>query len=500
MILCFTRMTGSSNLSILKKRRESYTMKLKHIDVTRILFPLLLFLFVIVFWQLLHSQVIHELPRYTGEMTALKSLNWGNMWGNVFLKQPSYWYYRISPTALFPLSLLDRDFLAPALGIHFPSQEFKYASRLVVEGIIGVACMSLAVYFLSISLGFSVFESFLAGLFVGVFKGISYFFSFASIVHVIPLLVIYSSMTILFFMKYLQSRKKKLLIGYYLFLLLAVGTWEQWINLLAFLLVFTIFYFVVTRKISLAIILNGLILPMTIFAGYMLVKYPTLKLEASNAGQEAEYVFSYPSRGLMIEDMISNASLHISDVIEPALFPWPMLSQSVIRGINPDELNTYNATIHSQKWSQAHYLAFTDWYAGVLFGLTLVFSVWLAIHIFKNPKEVFTAGTGLILLWTGFIAHLPIMYRALFIKPGWEGILGYKHMLSVVGAGILIAWIFSKIDQWLKRKFLTPPADKPGIYLATFYSCFLGIFLFLVMNNYVKIVITWFIRWRGLPW
>jgi len=95
---------------------------------------------------------------------------------------------------------------------------------------------------------------------------------------------------------------------------------------LAFILVFSIFYFVVTRKISFSIIINGLILPTTIFAGYMLVKYPTLKLEATNAGQEAEYVFSYHSRGLMVEDMVSNASLHIADVIEPALFPWPMLS------------------------------------------------------------------------------------------------------------------------------------------------------------------------------
>jgi len=163
-------------------------------------------------------------------------------------------------------------------------------------------------------------------------------------------------------------------------------------------------------------------------------------------------------------------------------------------------LNTYNTIIHSQKWSQAHYLAFTDWYAGLLFGLCLVFSVWLGIHIIKNPKEVFTAGTGLILLWTGFIAHLPIMYRAHFIQPGWEGLLGYKHMLSVVGAGILIAWIFSKIDQWLKRKFLTPPVEKPRIYLATFLSCFLGIFLFLVINKYIKMVITWYLRSRGMLW
>jgi hypothetical protein len=466
----------------------------------RILLPVILLTIVMIFWSILYMRSIQVFPVYTGEMNALKTLNWGNMWNNVLLSTPKYWYYRISPTALFPLSLLDRDLIAPAMGIHFPSLMFKYASRLVYEGFLGAGLMALAVYFLSINLGFTLFESFLAGLYVGVFKGISYFFYFASTVHVIPLLVIYSTMTILFFVKYLQVQKKRLLIGYYLFLLLAVGAWEQWINLLAFILIFSIVFMITSRKTIPSIIINGLIIPLVIFAGYMIVKYPTMKLEASNQGQEAEYVFSYPSERLMAEDMFSNASLHISDAIESALFPWPMLSQSVVIGINPNDINTYNHLRGDDRWSQAHYLAFADWYAGLLFGLALVFSVWLGIHIYKNPSEIFTAGTGLVLLWTGFVAHLPIMYRAHFIQPGWEGILGYKHMLSVVGVGIIIAWVFSKIDLWLKRKFLTPPIIKPQVYLATFLSCFIGISIFLIINNYVKIGITWYLRYRGMPW
>jgi hypothetical protein len=108
---------------------------------------------VVLFWQVLNSQFLHGRPEYTGDLTALKTLNWKNMWGNVLLATPKYWYYRIPPTALLPLSLLDREFLAPAFGIHFPSGEFRYAARLAAEGTLGAACMSLAVYLLSVTLG-----------------------------------------------------------------------------------------------------------------------------------------------------------------------------------------------------------------------------------------------------------------------------------------------------------------------------------------------------------
>jgi|WetSurMetagenome_2_1015567.scaffolds.fasta_scaffold00720_13 hypothetical protein len=466
----------------------------------RILLPVILFTIVMIFWSILYMRSIQVFPVYTGEMNALKTLNWGNMWNNVLLSTPKYWYYRYSPTALFPLSLLDRDLIAPAMGIHFPSLMFKHASRLVYEGFLGAGLMSLAVYFLSITLEFTHFESFLAGLYVGVFKGISYFFLFASTIHAMPLLVIYSVLAILFFVKFLKSQRKKFLIGYYAFLLLAVGAWEQWVNLLAFLLIFSIFILIIRRKISFSIVLNGLIVPAIIFTGYMIVKYPAMKLEASNQGQEAEYVFSYPSERFMAEDMISNASLHVADAVESALFPWPMLSQTVLYGIDPNAINSYNKVSNNDKWSQSHYLAFSDWYAGLLFGLTFLFSIWLGAYIFRNPEEIYKAGTGLVLLWTGFIAHLPIMYRGMFIKPGWEGLLGYKHMLSVVGVALIIAWLFGKLDAWLKKKLLLPPSNSQKKYSLAFFTFFTAICIFLVFNNTIKIAVSWYLRSRGMPW
>jgi hypothetical protein len=464
------------------------------------LFPVILFLIVLLFWTVLYIQSIQVIPRYTGEMFALKNLNWGNMWGNVYLSAPSYWYYRISSTALFPLSILDRDLIAPFLGINFPSQEFQFASRLVYEGILGAGLMALVVYFLARNLEFLPFGSFLAGLYVGVFKGISYFFRFASTIHVIPLLIIYSVLAILFFVKFLKSGRKKFLVGYYIFLLLAVGAWEQWVNLLAFLLVFTFFYLIASRRISFTVVLHGVILPILIFIGYMVVKYPAMQLEASNRGQEAEYVFSYPLAGLMAEDVISNASLHIADTVESALFPWSMLSLTVMSGIDPNEINTYNNVIGFDPWSNAHYLAFPDWYAGLLFGLSLVFSVWLARYIYLNPAEIYQAGIGLVLLWTGFIAHLPIKYRAIFLTPGWEGLLGYKHMLSVVGVGLLIAWLFGKFHAWLMKKQALQPGKILAMYNVLFYAVFFGISMFIIFNNYEKVVTAWFLRSRGMPW
>ena len=202
----------------------------------------------------------------------------------------------------------------------------------------------------------------------------------------------------------------------------------------------------------------------------------------------------------MAEDMISNASLHIADAVESALFPWSRLSHTITVGINPNEINTYNKIVGYDRWSQAHYMAFPDWYAGLLFGLSLVFSFWLAKYIYLNPAEIYKGGVGLILLWTGFVAHLPIKYRAIFLIPSWEGLLGYKHMLSVVGVGLLIAWLFGKFHAWLIKKQALQPDRKLGMYNALFFAVFIGISIFLIFNNYEKVVTAWFLHSRGMPW
>jgi cobalamin biosynthesis protein CobD/CbiB len=55
--------------------------------------------------------------------------------------------------------------------------------------------------------------------------------------------------------------------------------------------------------------------------------------------------------------------------------------------------------------------------------------------------------------------HYSELKKVHFIQRGWEGILGYKHMLSVVGAALIIAWLFGKQDGWWKVKLLLPPRN-----------------------------------------
>lgn len=480
------------------KRRKFIVNKEKIINIC---IPVLLFLIIVLFWIFTYKNTLSGIfvPTYTGEMNALKTLSWTTIWKNVYLSTDEYWYYRYSPTAWFPLALLDRDVYAPMLGINFPSPEFKVASRLIPFGIIEAGLLALAVFLLARSMKFSQKESFIAGIYMGSFKGIATFFRFASTVEAIFLLTIYISITVLFFLRYIQNYEKKYLLGYYLFFLLAVGAFEQWVNLLAFLILFSLLFILINHKWNKLVILHGILIPFFIFIIYLIGKYPYLKLESSNPGQEAEYVFSYDSEKLMAEDIAVNASHHIADVIEPILVPWPMLSRTVVDGIDPAQINLWNYN-HFRSWTKAHYMAFHDWYAGLILGIFSFFSILMIFYIWKRPKEYLTAGVALILIWTGFLANLPIMFRVHFIVPGYAGLLGYKHMQSVVGAALLIAWAYGKAAHWINQRKLQINNNSFNWKKAALFFIFGGLIIYLLVNNFCKVDTAIFLKNRGLPW
>lgn len=461
--------------------------------------PFLLFGIVISFWAFLNLDIITVTPTYTGEMNVLENLDWASMWRNVYLSTDDYWYYRFSPTALFPISILDRDFYAPLLGISFPSNEFKVASRLTSIGIIGAGLMALAAYFLARTLEFSLSESFLAGLYIGVFKGIGYFFRFASTVEVIPLFVTYVCFTILFFIKFSKSHDWKCLIGYYIFFLLSVGAWEQWVNLLAFIILFSILLMINGRKINKGILVNGIMIPIIVFLIYFITKLPYTKTETSYEGQEAEYVFSYYSIKLMGEDIAVNASHHITDSLESIVLPWPMLSRTVIDGADPAKMNLWNNHFFD-RWSNAHYLALSDWYAGIIFGIFCMITILISKYIYKNPNEFYTGGVGLLLIWTGFLAHVLIKFRAYFIVPGFAGMLGYKHMISVLGVALLLSWGYQKIKTIINFRKLKVKNISIDFSKTTIFFGYIGLLVYLISNNYFKVMIAFYLKSRGLPW
>jgi len=388
---------------------------------------------VLVFWAVVTATTVKQAPVYMGELKAIAQTDWISMWTWIDYGN----YYRYSPTALLPVGLLDRDYLAPLLGIEFPSERFASAHRLVPLFVFLIVFISLMTYRFCRRVSLGIPAALVAGLFIGLNKGFAYYFRYASTVATL-LLLVYTVFLLIFAVRYLHSRRLPDLAGYYLSLFLAVGSWEQWINLLGLLIVGSLILAVHSgRVLSKPILIHGLFIPLTIGVIYIALHAPTISSE-SNSIKEAQYVFSYPTRALMAEDMAVNASLHIASIVEPILFPWRMLSQSVLKNQDMDVHNAYNKIY--TPYSTIHYRGMGDWYAGLLGGLFLAFTAVLLVYIAKHRKNALPALLGIILTYAGFAVHLPVMYRTYFVLPGYVSLLDYKHALSILGFSILLGW------------------------------------------------------------
>jgi hypothetical protein len=225
--------------------------------------------------------------------------------------------------------------------------------------------------------------------------------------------------------------------------------------------------------------MHGIVIPLLVFSVYMIFRYPSFVSETSSI-KEAQCVFSYPAISLMIEDMVVNASLHISDTIDSVLIPWPLLSQSVIRNFDMNIWNPFNKAY--APYPSMHYRFLTDWYAGFLFCLFLGITGLFALYLQKNREEGYSGVIGIFLVWTGFIVHLPVMHRAYFAMPGY--LLGYKHVLSILGFSIFLGWAFKIV--WCR---LTRPLYYRGLLLL--------LSIWIVFCNYMKISLS---LSRGYPW
>jgi hypothetical protein len=317
-------------------------------------------------------------------------------------------------------------------------------------------------------------------------KGFAYYFYFASTIATI-LLAIYTCGCLIFWTRYCRNQRNLNLLGYYAFFFLAVGAWEQWINLLIFLIAFSAILMLADRKLDRRTLCHGVAIPLVVFCVYLILHYPSLHVESTSVS-EAQYVFSYPNVPLMIEDMIANASLHIASTFDSLLFPWPMLSQSVIGRLDMDAFNPYNKQYTA--YSTIHYQAFTDWYAGFMFALFLCVTVVILQYLRKHKSDLYGAGMGLGLVYAGFVIHVPVMYRTYFILPGVAGLLDYKHPLSILGASILLGWVVERAlssnrlrNNWMSRVALM-------ILLCAW----------IVFTNYMKIALSYSFPWGTFPW
>jgi len=434
-----------------------------------------LFLIVGIFWTILPTKT----PEYNYcEIEAISKVNLRTMWSWTDYKS----YSRYSPTGLLLFGLIDRHLIAPLHGIDFSDIQQSYrGKRLVPLFFLSFVLISLLTYWFSWKLFGNKWVSFVSGVYMGVNKAFFYFFYYADS-FALSLLMIYGLCFLIFWKNYLDSRRNIYLIGYYLFLLLCVGAWEQWINLLGFIVLFTIFLSIRDRKWDRRIVMHGILIPLLIFSVYIAFRYPSGIKEVSSV-KEAQYVFSYPAKSMMIEDMIVNTSLHISDSIDSLFFPWPMLSQSIIHNYNMEIWNPFNKTYAPSP--SMHYKFMTEWYAGFLFCLFLMVTVLFIIYIRKHHGEEENAAViGMLLIWTGFIVHLPVMYRAYSSMPGY--LLGYKHILSILGFSIFLGWAIKKFSQ----HFTARPLMIKWFYIL--------LSIWIIYCNYGKIVLS--LKRGTYPW
>jgi hypothetical protein len=186
----------------------------------------------------------------------------------------------------------------------------------------------------------------------------------------------------------------------------------------------------------------GLIFPLAGLGLYLLMRLGYGLAETGRVS-EAQYVFAYPSKLLMLEEIVVNASYHIANVVDSVAMPWPMFSVAIFSKLDMGVLNQYNLTY--SKWPNMHYRLLGLWYAGLLFGLAVWGSVTVARRLLSSPLAVPSAIAviGLGLMWLGFSMHLPIMHRDYFAQPGFN--LGYKSVLSVLGLALMMPFIWAEL-------------------------------------------------------
>lgn len=386
-------------------------------------------------------------------------------------------YYRYTPTGLLLVGWFDRDIWAPLHGQTVDANMADLsAPRLTVfySVFLGIICGLF--YLLLRALEVPRPAALVGTAFIATHKMFYYFMGVASCLAG-DLFLIYAITSGLFLVSYVKKGGFVFLVGYYLALLLTVGAWEQSLNLLlAFILLSTLL--LVRKAISPRLAVHTALAPALILVTYLVLRAPTARLEVGAAVTEAQFVTSYPSKALMVEDAVSNAFYHLAHLFDGVLVPWPLQSVSVLKNIDMDVVNPYNASYAGAN-STVHYKAFFLLYAGIIGTLFLFAAVWTLRTVWSAPAHSVPAGlglAGLIFICCGVLMHLPIMHRTYMMMPGF--FVSYKHLVSVVGGGLWIAWL---MGEWFRRG---------GLHQRTVWAVAVAVIAWFSFANLMKVWIT----------
>ncbi len=392
-------------------------------------------------------------------------------------------YYRWTPTGMLAVVWLDKNVFAPLANLEFKAgPETAKAPRLLPLYNLLFAISASLLYWLARFLGFKRPLALIPAVFFTSHKSLYFFMGNVSCLAA-SLLIIYGLIATFSVVAFYRTLQRRYLVGYYLSLALVVGAWEQCLNMLAALILFSGLLFL-RKKINRRVFFHTFATPLIIALAYLAFRIPSATIEVS-AVTEAQYVFSYPNIPMMIEEIISNSAYHISQIFDGVLFPWPMQSAAILIPANMDQINLYNAR-YAGPYGSVHYHAFGLFYAAFISALFIFAMSYTFKHLWGRPKTAldWAAIAAIIAIPMGFLVHLPIMHRTYFLMPGY--FIGYKHSVSLVGAGIWLAWgidAFAKAYKWRERK----------LWAVVCIFC-----LWLVIANGSKIALT--PKEVGFPW
>lgn len=177
-----------------------------------------------------------------------------------------------------------------------------------------------------------------------------------------------------------------------------------------------------------------------------------------------------------------------------------------------NKVNTFN--LGWTEYNPLHYRAFVDWYAGLLFGFFVLFTIEIILYIIRNKKSFDLPIMGILLIYCGPLIHLPIKHRTYFLLPDRASLLGYKHIISIFGFSILVGWILKEIKVNFENifdclshrigekytKFSLSGNSNNRIKNIIWYVFVFLLCSWIIYCNYSKIAISWSFFKKDFPW
>jgi hypothetical protein len=351
-------------------------------------------------------------------------------------------YTIFAPTGFNLAAALDRFIVAPmVLGAHFDRTAFTTASRLLFAHALGIALATLAVLVLLWRTHVPPASLAPTLIYFGLNDGYVHALQFVGTLGLYTMLLGAIVASAGLFQVMVRGPSRGAHIAVTAGLVFAVSAHGQSAALPCALMGASIVAALLWRIPVANLRVAGFYLPVLALALYFAMRLG-IGLSETSKVTESQYIFTYPSFLLMVEEIVVNISYHVANTLDSVVMPWPMFSVAIMQKIDMNTYNQYNLVY--SPWPNMHYRLLSQWYVGLIFGLALWWAVWMVRRLVASAPNpiVVLALLGFSLFWLGFLMHIPVMHRDYFEQPGFN--VGYKSVLSILGFALTIPFMVDR--------------------------------------------------------